>query len=391
MLIQSETPLSASDFSNFSSPEKAKTFLSSAQKCETKSQTAVPSAAVSFEDRCEVLGESYSVGNRDVKSSGASRRLRSRVFTGIKSVDLYCLMPFLTVADRNAIACTSSTSLAFISELEQQEKQKYESKFNRPVIKAPSNPHYFRNKYRLKGGRFFEPCGKRSGLIATEEDLGPPSRHLTLNCPILSPDGDRFLNLRGMMGQYSGLTGQLLIKIGFCVFTSPALLLACCGIMAGDCYGRSLDAQASKKFKIFTAEKGSASSINSSSTSIAKQTAVQWADDCNPCGSQSIHTSDCSCIAPPSPATNDCHSDLIFISDKGECQPFSHCNSLLRLDSILCFPVLTLYCIVASPCISMSCLGLCCGYIYGLRAQKHQQARESSLETDLPPSSQRMI
>lgn len=356
------------------------------------------------QDLAEGLGQSLPVQKKYFEGKASSQQQKSGIFTGDAQLDLYTLAPFLGVKERSVLARTSKDSLGFILRLEQQEKNKKKEEFKREMIKAPISPHYFRNKYRIKVGRFFEPFGERTGLIASAGDMNPElSNKHTFNCPILSPDGDRFLNLRGMMGNYPQQDLIFcMIKSYLCCCSSPLLILECCGIGAGDCYGRYLDYQSYEKLKnlLPPTPKAFPGAMNSPSPSLAKQTAVQWADDCNPCGSQSIHPSDCSIIAPPAPAKSD--FGLILISDTGKCQlpqvqqsesewhwsDFNNCGKFLI---VACCPYITCIYLTAitliSPCLISSCVGYCCGYVRG--SIKEGQQPQASL---LPqPPTQRMV
>ena len=171
---------------------------------------------------------------------------------------------------------------------------------------------------------------------------------------------------------------------------SPLIILGCCGILAGCIYGTYLDHSsrvAAKKSEVKINPHRLRSMSPAPFTNFRKKKAIEWADACNPCGSEpdvGIHTSFGSLIQPPKVTEKERYSNYAWmITERGNCNteifPRNFCDFFICCSSLICKMT------VFSPCMICSCIGCICGSIYG--AGKDCQATEEYL-ADAPQAQQ---
>lgn len=294
------------------------------------------------------------------------------------------LRPFLDSRDRARLAVVSLDNLDWVREVERELTPG--EWYPQRIVRLPG-VHHNRNKYREQGARFFQVCPGH-GLVASEDHFRQGR-----SFPILSPDGSRFLKLRGIIGgneQYPGHFPEVIfIRILYAAIRAPLSVLGCCGIVGGCVYGAYLD----HKSRI-TAEKRDAKRLSHQKksespapfTNFRNKEGIEWADACNPCGTEpeiGINDSMGSFIQPFG-LTNEqiATDDISCITAQGECN-----KNLFNCDL---FPRLFIWIgmgTVCSPCAVSSCIGFICGCGHG--AVKDCQVAEEPLS--LAPQAQRMI
>lgn len=294
-----------------------------------------------------------------------------RPLTSVAAIDENCLAPFLNVADRSRLARTSLRLLNFVTKVEQQEKKRKGDEFKRKMIAAPMMPHKNRDQYRLRWGQFFSA----GGLIArTDYDQAD------CDFPILSKNGKEFLNLRGICRPTMQANDHdteccpvlFSCRLVFSAIKMPISILQFTAIMAGCVYGSYKDYQWRKKIH-YPPLISPSSNNRRRNASIQKigtrmHTALKWADDCNPCGSQASHPASFSLIEPPIyEGWSEWGPEFTCITAKGEClhteNSIYNCSSEASLVFwYFCVPIYMAA--VAAPCILSSCVGLICGYTY---------------------------